>query len=558
MGLNYRNKKINAFGTYSFRAGTWQNNHEFYREVSGMSFDQNSRSISSFPSHNYKAGIDYFLNQNSTIGILFSGYQSKGDDNNTGITEIQEIVPKVTTNFLHADTRNYGSRSNSNYNVNYQYKNKKATSLNIDLDYGTYDNMGEADLNNLYKDANNQLVEFENNYYQMTPTLINIYTGKVDYEKKALGGTLGLGGKYARVETDNTFNFYDVEGSAQILDSSRSNTFIYTEDVAALYANYNRQLNDKWGLQAGLRYEHTHSRGLLESFTNVGNKDEEKNYDDFFPNLGITYQMNPMNSFRLAYGKRVDRPNYQDLNPFEYKLDELTFQKGNPFLTPQYAHNVQLGYTYAYRYNFQLSYTYTDQLITRLVDTIDQTSSFITWQNLASQEVYSLNISAPISIKKWWSSFTNISGVYTKNKADFGEGKTIDVSHPNFTIYQQHTFTLPKGFSYELSGFFSSKQIWGGTFIVEPMWGIDMGVQKKFLDGKLNAKLSLKDVFNTNGWTSESRYSGQYMAATGNWESHQIKLNLSYRFGNNQVKSARKRQTGLSDEERRAAGGNQN
>ncbi len=555
LGLNYRNKKINAFGTYSYRDGTWHNEMQFYREVGNRAFDQVGLMGNSGPSHNYKAGIDYFVNKNTTIGVLYSGYSSTDDSYNHGLTEIKTLDTKTTLNFLNADTKNYGSRDNSNFNINYQYSNKEETSLNIDLDYGTFDNMGEADLFNVYKDANNQAIEFENNYYQMTPTLIDIYTAKADYEQKAFGGKLGLGGKYAQVKTDNTFNFYDVEGSSQLLDSSRSNTFIYTEDVAALYANYNRPINDKWGIQAGLRYEHTTSRGLLKSFTNVGNKDEKKDYNDFFPNLGISYQMNPMNSFRLAYGKRINRPNYQDLNPFEYKLDELTFQKGNPFLTPEYAHNVQLTYTYAYRYNFQLGYTYTDNMITRLMDTIDQTSSFITWENLASQEIYSLNISAPIQIKAWWSSFTNLSGVYSINKANFGEGREINVRHPNFTFYQQHSFQLPKGFSFELSGFYSTKQVWGGTFIIDPMWSMDLGVQKKFLDGKLNVKLSVKDLFNTQGWTSESNFGGQYLKGQGNWESQQVKLNLTYRFGNNKVKSARRRETGLSDEEKRATSG---
>ena len=75
--------------------------------------------------------------------------------------------------------------------------------------------------------------------YQLnTPTDIDIYTFKTDFEKNALGGKIGAGIKLALVKTDNTFDFFNVVDGSQNLDIDRSNRFIYTENVNAVYTNY--------------------------------------------------------------------------------------------------------------------------------------------------------------------------------------------------------------------------------------------------------------------------------------------------------------------------------
>ncbi|MEI9809979.1 MAG: outer membrane beta-barrel protein [Bacteroidota bacterium] len=58
----------------------------------------------------------------------------------------------------------------------------------------------------------------------------------------------------------------------------------------------------------------------------------ERKYTDVFPSGAITFNKNPMNQWGFSYSRRIDRPAYQDLNPFEFKLDKYTYMKGNTLL----------------------------------------------------------------------------------------------------------------------------------------------------------------------------------------------------------------------------------
>ena len=207
--------------------------------------------------------------------------------------------------------------------------------------------------------------------------------------------------------------------------------------------------------------------------------------------------------------------------------------------------------------NTTISYSHTADLITRLTD-IDEDNpeaSFITWLNLADQRSYSLSFSAPLPITKWWSSYTNLTGFYTHNTADYGEGKVVDLDVYAFNLYSQHTFQLPKDFSTELSGWYASPSIWGGTFEMREMWSLDFGVQKKFMEGRANLKLSVSDIFRTTRFRGESIFGELFMIASGVNDSRRFRVNFSYLIGNAQVKAARRRKTGLSDESGRVKSG---
>ncbi len=143
-------------------------------------------------------------------------------------------------------------------------------------------------------------------------------------------------GEVAFVNTDNDFKFYDASNGTEKIDSNRTNHFNYLENVNAAYANYSRKLNSKWSTELGLRAEQTSSKGTLETLTKaLGDTTINRNYLNLFPNLGLSYQPSWKHGFALSFSRRIQRPDYQQLNPFENKLDELTYQKGNAFLQPQ-------------------------------------------------------------------------------------------------------------------------------------------------------------------------------------------------------------------------------
>jgi hypothetical protein len=316
-------------------------------------------------------------------------------------------------------------------------------------------------------------------------------------------------------------------------------------------------------LQAGVRVENTNTTGDSYALNNNGSVNTsskqtfKRNYTNPFPSASLTFNKNPMKQWSLSYSRRIDRPAYQNLNPFEMKLDEYTFQKGNTQLKPQYTNSISLTNIYKYKLTTTLNYSHVADVFTQLVDTTELSKSFITQKNLATQDIISLNVSYPFMYKTYtW--FTNLNTYYSMYEADFGGGnRKINLDVFSFNVYMQHSLKLgkKKDWTAELSGFYNAPSIWQGTFESNAIWSIDGGVQKTIFKGKGNLKASLSDIFKTLKWKGTSNFAGQLLTASGNFESRQFKLNLTYRFGSNQVKASRQRKDASEEEKKRTEGG---
>lgn len=551
---NYRNKKVNVFGNYSYTDNEFWSYLNIYREQFGFANDQKDTIRGSRDSHNFKAGVDYFINKKHTIGFLVNGFTGKTSRSNVNRTLLSTVESSEIDSILIATSDNNGKRSNYNFNINYQFDGGNDRSWNIDVDYGVFNTDGTEYQPNFYTDPTGEFILQESIFTYDYPTKIDIAAFKIDYEQPLWKGKLGVGLKTAYVKTDNTFRFFNVINNVEELDIDRSSQFEYTENVNAAYATYGRQLG-KFNLQLGLRLEQTNSVGALTADKITDNDNVTRHYLDVFPSGGLTYQVNPKNSLQFNYSRRINRPSYQDLNPFENKLSELSFRKGNPFLRPQYTNNFQLTHTYNYRFNTGIGFSHTTDLITNIVDTENEQATFITYLNLSNQYNYNLTFSAPITITKWWSSFNNATAYHLRNKAvSNGEVRDINIIVNAYRIYSQHTFSLPWDVRLEVSGWYSSPSVWGGTFETSSMWSLDAGVQKRFLDGRANIKLGISDIFYSSTWAATSVYGELMSESNGGWDSRQFKLNFSYLFGNQQVKSGRKRKTGLEEEQKRVKG----
>ena len=85
---------------------------------------------------------------------------------------------------------------------------------------------------------------------------------------------------------------------------------------------------------------------------------------------------------------------------------------------------------------------------------------------------------------------------------------------------------------------------------MEKMWNLDIGIQKKILNGQGKIKLSVSDVFKTTDWSGISEFGDLYLIANGVNDSRRVRLTASYNFGNNKIRT-RTRKTGLEEEARR-------
>ncbi|TNE53915.1 MAG: TonB-dependent receptor [Bacteroidetes bacterium] len=548
---NYRNKIMNAFGTLGYNDGAGFNDMVFLSYQNGLIMDEINNHRNDWDNVNYRLGADFFIGKHHTLGFLASGGRNTNQGRSLNrIALAQQNTPGQVDSILVATSLADRLRDQQAYNLNYRFANSSGRSLNVDLDYGNFRNETERYQPNRYYDPTESdvLTEIINSFN--TPVEIDIYSVKLDYEDKFLGGILALGSKLTRVNSDNTFLFYDEVNDIPVQNDYRSNRFEYDERVYAGYVNFARELGPKWRFSAGLRAEHTDAMGNLLAFRPELQEPPVKfNYLSWFPSGGLTWQLAEKHSLALNYGRRINRPDYNVLNPFNDQISQLSYSKGNPFLRPEIVNNLELGYTLAYRYNFKLAYSRTTDQITRLMspDDTDPRAGFITWDNLADQTVVSLNVSAPVQILKKWNAYFNASASYLDNQADYGDGAIVDVQAYTYNIYQQHTFDLPAGFKGEISGYFSGPGVWGGVFLYETSWSLDLGLQRRFWQDRLNVRLSASDLFYETGWDGYSEFNGLLAYGSGRWDSRRVSLSLSYNFGNENVKS-RKRGTGIEAE----------
>ncbi len=548
---NYRNKRLNVFGNIGLDGGENFNRMLFFSELNKLVLEEITKEQTRNRGQNARIGADFFVAKQHTIGFIATG--NFGSNKETIFDRIS-IAPqssaKAIDSVLVANTLANRTRNNQSYNLNYRFDNNKNRSVNIDLDYGSYRTDQLRDQPNNYYNANESVLLTSIHNAFDTPSDIEIFTAKIDVESKSLGGQLGYGAKFSKVVSDNTFLFFDVLRGEKIRNNRNSNTFVYDEQVSAGYVSYNRSLSSAIKLSAGLRAEYTDATGNLTTFdTTLQEPPVQFNYLSMFPNVGFTYSKNPMHVWNLNFGRRINRPDYNVLNPFNNQWSQLSYEKGNPFLKPEIVNNVELGYTVAYAFNFKLAYSETNNQITRLIgpDERDPRSSFINWDNLATQKVTSFNLSAPFDVTKWWSVYLNANLSHISNQADYGNGAVVNVKAFNWNVFQQSTFSLPHGWKAEISGWYSGPGVWGGVFLTDPMYSLDLGIQKKFFHEQLALRLSVSDVTYQSWWSGYSLFNGLRSAGYGKNDTRAVTFNVNYNFGNQSVKS-RERRTGIESE----------
>ena len=493
INLNHRNKSVNVFGSYNFSDNKRNTIFDMYRSIGDTLFNGHTDADFIARSHSFKTGADFYINKKSTFGVLVNGNFTENSFNNNSRTPISVKSTGVVDRILVAKNTNNMNANNATFNVNYRFADTAGRELNIDADYGIYRNKVNQLQPNYYYDASGNNLISSVFYRFISPTDIDLFTVKADYEQNLKGGRLGFGAKTSAINTDNKFNRYDVSQlhpEQKTLDIARSNQFDYKENINAAYLNYNKQLKGVM-FQVGVRAENTISKGTSYALNPDGSINTsnpqifKRNYTDLFPSAALTFNKNPMNQWGISYSRRIDRPAYSDLNPFEFKLDEYSYMKGNTNLRPQYTNIISLTNTYKYKLNTSLSYSRVNDVFTQIVDTAEKSKSFMTRKNLATQDVIAMNISYPFMYKSYMA-FVNLSGNYSHYKADFGGGnRIVDLKAATFNIYMQHSYTFGKTkvWTGEVSGWYNSPSVWEGAFKSKAMWTVDAGLQKKIFKG---------------------------------------------------------------------------
>lgn len=554
VNLNFRSGRTNIYATYNPASYAGSNTNNIERKITfennAVYLNQPSSSPWRFNANNFKAGMDFDINKRNTVGVMVSGYSNIQRQEINGYTFFTSKSAAQDSS-IQSFNKTQNTYNSIRYNLNYRsVLDTSGKILNVDVDYGTYDNGGTANNSTLYFNGNNTESHPALYLRSTSPADITIKSGKIDYEhpfNKQL--KMEVGAKGSLVRTDNDLRYEKMEGSQWQNDHNRSNHFIYDENIMAGYISLSYDFKNT-SIKGGLRGENTWSKG--NSITEK--KVVTRSYFDLFPTLFIQQRINEQNSLGLSYNYRIDRARYDELNPFRMYLDEYTYVVGNPFLRPQYTHNIAINYTWKSIFFTELTYTHTKDVIVQIVEQNDTTKiGYQTNKNLSALNGLSWVNNLSLNPTQWFRTTNNLTLIYNNYR------KVDNVSQENngkatLRFNSVNSFMLPKGYTVELMGYYSSPQAYG-MFKISEMYAFNLGFQKSFLDNKAKVKISFDDIFNTLKNKGIAKYDNIDIVTHNKWKSQRVGISFTYRFGKSDLKPSRNRASGLEEEQSRVGAG---
>ena len=552
--FNYRKKDYNIFGSYGYNTRKYEQHMTIDRVTPGsvnqLYFSQLNMDTSTNSSHNFKLGSDFFLSKNHTIGILAKGSINPEHQHSFSTIGIGNAFNQPDS-ILKTPSNNESNRKNFSYNINYKgILDTVGQELSIDADYSTFDATNNGIYRNQFFLPNGDFFKNGQSYRNTAPSNIDIKAVKADYTlplNKKL--KLDAGFKFADVKSDNNYIYENNINGNWVFDDTKSNRFKYDERVNAAYATLNVNLG-KTSVQAGLRAENTKSNGNSVTMNQV----TERNYTNLFPSVQLSQTVDANQTLSFSYSRKINRPNYQNLNPFIFYLDQYTYNQGNPNLKPEYANNFELSYLLKQKYSASFAYTHTSDVISQvLLQNAEKKSMYQTILNLASADVAALTLNFPVTITKWWSMNNNMLGYYKQIKTPDLDGADLNSKQFSFNLYAQNNFTLTKLISADASVYYSTPQI-EGALKIKSMVISDAGLRYNFPNKMGNLKLGVNDIFHSQKARIYSTLPGNVYSLEQYGTSTTVRLTFTYRFGKTTVKSERSRSTGLDDEQKRLGG----
>lgn len=527
--FNYGKGKWNIFGSYSFTH--WHGIIQPYsdRIIDSTRYQQHYVGQPIENSHNVKFNMDYDISKKVVFGtgITFNA----GHANWKGAS--RSTFSNLNTGVIDTTQTVWDSTAWTNYsvtlNLNTQWKiDSLGQKLSVNADGGTYLEYVKGYYKYHFYDQWGQEFRFQpDRNYGQSPALY-LVSGKVDYENphvfKKLKVEAGIKASYVTNEANVQYRTFDA-GNNEVLIPSMSNHFIYEENINALYLQLKYNLK-KWSFSAGLRGEHTNTTGRQLTTGQIN----RQNYFSFFPSAGIAWNPSDNHSVNFMYSRRIDRPEYNELNPFIYTMDNYSSYQGNPNLLPMFSNNLELSYTMFQAFTLTTSYTQINNNLTEIfrVDSLNPQRLIFTNANLGETHNFTAGGTWMMPIGRWCYFMLSGSAIYN-SVVDTSLNINRQGWYGMFNAYVE--FTLPAKFQIELNGYAMTQQP-SGQSITQPMGEVSIGVSKKLFKDQLTLKLGATDLFLTTPFRSiTTTEDGNTVNNTFRWDSRRITFSASFKFG---------------------------
>jgi len=559
LNLNFNKNKVSLYANINggFRNSFQDLNiNRYYKNQQNIrtsSFSQNSFIVKDGQSGNVKLGLDYFISDKTTLGFSAKGLLSNAGDQTDNMAFVRD-AENNTLNRVLADNNTKNTFNNGTFNVYIkQLLDTLGTVITFDADYVKYISGSDQLFNNfIYNNAD--VLTYADIINGEIPSEISIFAAKTDYTKP-LNATskIEVGLKSAFTQTDNQAIYTNTIDGVTLPDYGLSNKFLYDEWIHAGYINYNKKLG-KIDLQLGLRAETTKLKGRQLGNEVQPDTSFTRTYTNLFPTFYASYQADSLGNqvWGFSFGRRIDRPFFQDLNPFISPLDKFTFYGGNPSLLPTYANNFSLTHTYKNRVNTSFNYSLTTDGINETLE-IREGIYYSRPGNISTNHTLSLSVDATTDITKWYRLNTYIelghqifeSKLYTEQ---------LDTSGTYFAANVTNSFQLGKGWNADIRGDYQSNIVYA-QLLIKSFGTLNLGVQKKILNDKGSLKLSINDILYTR---RADGIINNLKDTDADWNSRldtrSATIAFSYRFGKSTSNKPKYTGSGSDSEQRRVKG----
>jgi outer membrane receptor protein involved in Fe transport len=482
-------------------------------------------------------GLDYYLNDYSTLGFSFRNWNRKGDGTGYNDTKVNDESGNILIDNFITENITTSKRKGTYYSTYFKrvFNKNEENTLNIDFDFNKFKNNNINDLAIYSIDDVNSRSFSQQDVNQP----VDLYVGKIDYSLP-IDSTFKLetGAKSSFARVDNQLNFY----REKVLSNDESNYFLFEENINAAYINLSKSVS-KIDFSGGLRMEETNVKGSSEGVVVL-----DRSYNQWFPSASAIYHLNKNIGIQTAYSKRVNRPGFSQQNPLVYFIDSLTFTRGNPQLRPEISHTTQLNVTYDGQPIFGVAYSRTNDVIIENAPEIEGSKAFTTAQNLAQNSRLEIQLNFPINFGKVISGYGGNQFILNSYDADYLDNR-YEVSKWNWLAYWQINASLPYGINAECGGFYITKFL-EEFLVIDQLAGVNVGLSKKFANDQARVSLSLSDVFYNQKTKAVIAYDDIRVNFFERELSRLLRLNMSYTFGNTNLKSDSRKNASATESSR--------
>lgn len=550
--LNYRDRKFNFFGGYNYanrvRPGDGYNDNT--ELIDGVIQENSARTISTSKNnrkginHTFRFGTDWYATPKTTFS-LGANVSIRDNDRRSDIDYRYFNVPNLGTSATRVSQQ---YEEDLGVDLTFDFKRelqREGEEITANVTYGSDTEDGT---NDFYQSYANGRADFQRQ--NVTSEAGKNWNFQVDYVLPFAEDHKFEAGYRTTIRNSKDGQWSEVLDTLTNQfspDYSVSNDFDLENSVHALYANYQRKLTNKLGVQVGLRGEQTYLRSTyhnLDPDVPANQRTDDGNQDFFrlYPSAFLSYEVgNEGDKVQLSYTRRVQRPRGWQVNPFININDEINYRQGNPNLLPEDIHSFELSFAKFYdKWNFISSAYYrrsSDMMSPflrdpeEIADIVGDRSNvtYSRWENVSKQDAMGFELISKVNILNWWDATANVNLFYDKTMpyAQFNTGDVENFSW-NGNINTNVKFT--KSTTLQARGFYRAPRKWiQGR--MKAMAGLDVAVRQDVLAGKGSVMFNVRDVFNSQRFRMENNLRTQFINMENRWMRRMFTLSFTYRFG---------------------------